>query len=605
MYICHALVPKNSVCALSSWTVETTQALFKGSIAPDGDYYTFLGLKYGKSITNENRFMAPQPADEYYGLYLADYTKHCLQPPSQGPNAGIEDCLELNIYAKNYIASQPVIVWLEGEEYLSTKIKTTFRRLVQKNTIVVSLNYRVSIFGFLCLGVPEAPGNAGLKDVILGLRWIKENIIQFGGDPNNVMLLGHGSGAAMVDLITMSPLSKDLVHKAFVISGSALAPWAISYDPIGYANIVGEKLAYSGKTPRKLAEELKSIDIDVLLYALNIEFTNNTVLFAPCVENDKLQDPFLYDTPINILKNGSFNHIPYVAAFADREGTLRANKYSDWLTKMESNFISFIPRDLEFGSEMEKTFMGNSIREFYFNNSANISIKDYLDYHGDTSIIVPLIRGVKVRAKMSRANVYLLEFAYRGSTIDDWPHPNIPLNGVKHGEILEYLFDKDMTKHGENAKTSLINYISSFARTGIPSSNAVSEQKWLPVQSKSFNYLYFGGVHGNPHTEVLQRDPHAETVTFWNDLYDNFHKIPNEYSNSTEYLISRQLSYCHNEIEESMFNINNEPIEFPHSHNEIEESMFDINNEECPHSHNEIEEKAAIVSGIEDEKNEV
>ncbi|XP_059057960.1 bile salt-activated lipase-like [Achroia grisella] len=471
---------------------------------------------------------APQPADELSdGLSLADYTKHCLQPSAQGPNTGIEDCLELNIFAKNNIASQPVIVWLEGEEYLSTKMKTTFRRLVKKNTVVVSLNYRVSIFGFLCLGVPEAPGNAGLKDVILGLQWIKENIIQFGGDPNNVMLLRHGSGAAMVDLITMSPLSKDLVHKAFVISGSALAPWAISYDPIGYANIVGEKLAYSGKTPRKLAEELKSIDIDVLLYALNIEFTNNTVLFAPCVENVKLQDPFLHDTPINILKNGSFNHIPYVAAFADREGTLRANEYSDWLTKMESNFISFIPGDLEFGSEMEKTIAGNSIREFYFNNNTSINIKEYLNYHGDTSIIVPLIRGVKARAKTSKANVYLLEFAYRGSTNDDWPYPDIPVNGVKHGGILEYLFDRNMTRHGENAKTTLINYITSFARTGIPSSNAVSEQKWLPIQTQSFNYLHFGGVHGNPHTEVLQLDPHAETVTFWNDLYNNFHKIPN------------------------------------------------------------------------------
>ncbi|XP_059057963.1 cholinesterase 2-like, partial [Achroia grisella] len=468
----------------------------------------------------------PNPERPYYTLYNATDKVHCIQPSPGGLIKGSEHCLSVDIFTKNITGSKPVIVWLEGEEYLSSKINTTFRRLVIEDIVVVSLNYRVSVFGFLCLGVSGAPGNVGLMDCVLGLHWIKKNIAQFGGDPNNVMLLGHGSGAAMVDLITMSPHSKDLVHKAFVISGSALAPWAISYDPIGYANIVGERLAYSGKPPTNLANELKSTELNVLLSALDFDATNNTLLFAPCVENDKLQNIFLNDTPIAILKNGNFNHIPYVAVFADKEGTIRASKYSDWKDKMKTNLTQFISGDLEFESELNKTKAVNSISEFYFGNITSIDVEDYLEYHGDTSIIVPLIRGVKARANTSRANVYLLEFAYRGSTNDDWPYPDIPVNGVKHGEILEYLFDKNMTKHGENAKTSLINHIVSFVRTGKPSLNAEPGQEWLPVHNQRFNYLYFGGAYNEPHGEVPQLDPHTQTMTFWNNIYDDYQKIP-------------------------------------------------------------------------------
>lgn len=91
----------------------------------------------------------------------------------------------------------------------------------------------MSIFGFLCLRVHDAPGNAGLKDIIQGLNWVKTNIANFGGDPNNVVLIGHDSGAALVDLITLSHRSENFIHKVIILNGSALAPWAVAYNPIG------------------------------------------------------------------------------------------------------------------------------------------------------------------------------------------------------------------------------------------------------------------------------------------------------------------------------------------------------------------------------------
>lgn len=379
---------------------------------------------------------------------------------------GVEDCLTLNVFTKNLTYPKPVLVWLEGEGYVSSDMTPSFKQLVERDLLVVSVNYRLSIFGFLCLGVPGAPGNAGLKDTILALKWIKENIANFGGDPNNVILLGHGSGAAMVDLITMSPLSEGLVHKAIALSGSALAPWAVAYDPIKYANIVAAKLAFNGKSPAKLAQALTNIDTDLLMPALDIELTNNSVLFAPCVENN-LEGAFLTDAPIDLLRSGNYRHIPYLAGYTDREGTIRAGEASRWSQMMLENFAQFLQVDLAFKSEQNKTHTVNAIRNFYFANSTtNIDIEDYLDYHGDTTILVPSILGAQLRAATSKAEVRLFEFAYRGSTNADWAYPAVPLNGVKHGGILDYLFEINLTEQGTNAMRSLLTRFVQFAYTG-------------------------------------------------------------------------------------------------------------------------------------------
>lgn len=367
-----------------------------------------------------------------------------------------------------------MIVWIEGEEYESIgKVLYPFKNVVNQDLLVVSINYRLSIFGFLCLGVTDAPGNAGLKDIIQGLKWIKENIAGFGGDPNNVVLLGHGSGAAMVDLITLSPMSQNLTHKAIVLSGSGLAPWAVSYDPVGYAQQVGLKLGYTDKSREDLAKKLVSTDINLLSNVLtDFEFFNASLLFAPCVENVNLNqtDTFLPDAPINILRSGKYSHIPYMAGFVDREGTVRAAQaaFYGWLDKMQSNFGDFIQIDLGFESEDNRTAVTRNIRQFYFaERTINMeTIEDYLDYQGDTLILIPVIRGTKERAMTSTEKVWLFKFAFRGTQNSDWAYPQIPLNGVRHGSILNYLFNYDLRVSDSTAAFSVSQRIKGFAESG-------------------------------------------------------------------------------------------------------------------------------------------
>lgn len=395
----------------------------------------------------------------------------CAQPSTRGL-IGVEDCLTLNIFTTGVTPAKPVVIWLIGEEYTnSDPVIRSFRQLVLEDIVIVQINYRLSIFGFLCLGVAEAPGNAGLRDVVQGLKWVQQNIAGFGGDPNNVILFGHGSGAAMVDLITMSPLAKNLAHKAITQSGSALSPWAVAYDPIGYANTLGVKLGYTDKTPQELAKLLVGTDTSVLINTLNdFEFRNNSILFAPCIENPKLNpnDTFLADSPMNLLKSGNYSHIPYITGYVDQEGTMRAGQatLNQWLDKMQANFSEFIQVDLDL--KEDRATVEKNIREFYFalKNINMETIDDYLDYQGDTLVLVAVIRAAKERALTSTAPVRLYEFAYKGSQNSDWVFNTIPINGATHGSIPKYLLNYDLKSMDETIMKSLVGRYVGFFKTG-------------------------------------------------------------------------------------------------------------------------------------------
>lgn len=97
----------------------------------------------------------------------------------------------------------------------------------EENIIVVSINYRVASQGFLYLGTPDAPGNAGLFDQNMALRWVHDNIHRFGGDPNRVTLFGESAGAVSVSMHMLSAMSRDLFQRAILQSGSPTVPWGI------------------------------------------------------------------------------------------------------------------------------------------------------------------------------------------------------------------------------------------------------------------------------------------------------------------------------------------------------------------------------------------
>lgn len=369
---------------------------------------------------------------------------------------GTEDCLVADIFTPTLDNTRQlsVMVWVKGKEFDKVNVpELSFSNFVEKDVVVVSLNYRESILGFLCLGTETAPGNAGLKDIVAGLRWVKENIAQFGGNPNDITLVGHGSGAAAVDLVTMSPMATGLVNKAIAQSGNALSPWAVSRDNLEYAVQVAESLGHRITNIEDLSEIFKRTSVAALMGVINdLDLTHNSLAFAPCLERENLEgvEPFLVKSPTEILQNGEFPSIPFIIGYVDNEGTIRSEEAieNDWMSRMDESFEQFLQPDLEFANPEELVEVSQRIRTQYFQNYPinEEHIENYINYHGDTMILVSALREVRLRVLASDAPVFLYQFSYSGSLGEPFLGP-LSVEGASHSEELAYMlfdrFDKD------------------------------------------------------------------------------------------------------------------------------------------------------------------
>ncbi|CAB3239711.1 unnamed protein product [Arctia plantaginis] len=523
--------------ASTSVTVTTVQGTVKGFKALDGEYFQFYGIPYADSPAGEHRFKAPRAPPSFEGIFTANQKDiKCVRALGVGYE-GTEDCLVANVFTPRIGNAEnlPVMVWIQGREFDGrNEYELSFRNFMEKDVIVVSLNYRESVLGFLCLGTETAPGNAGLKDIIAGLKWIQENIAQFGGNPNNITLFGHGSGGAAVDLITLSPMANGLINKAIAQSGNAVAPWAVSRDNLKYAIQIAESLGHIITDIEALSELFTRISAAALMGAINeLDILNNALAFAPCVERETLEnsEPFLTQTPSQILETGNFLKIPFITGFVDTEGTIRAQVAleDDWLQRMNTEFESFIQSDLQFESEEERSEIANKIRKFYFqDDEIDLStIGDYIAYHGDTMILVSSIRDVRARAKASSPSTYLYQFSYRGAKVEPSENP-LEIETAGHGEELLYLFHgnpEGASNTDLNIAQILVERWTNFAKTGNPTSETSSEI-WQPFTTNNGHYLRILASDEIQDTESapLQMPfstPHPQTLTFWDEIYSN------------------------------------------------------------------------------------
>ncbi|KAJ8736570.1 hypothetical protein PYW08_007226 [Mythimna loreyi] len=519
--------------------VNITQGTVIGSVATDGNYFEFYGIPYAGSTSGENRFKAPPAAPTFATPFEANIKNiKCVRPLGVGFE-GVEDCLVANIFTPTLdnTAQLPVMVWIKGKEFDRVNVpELSFRNFVEKKVIIVSLNYRESIFGFLCLGTETAPGNAGLKDIIAGLKWIKANIAQFGGNPEDITLFGHGSGAAAVDLVTMSPMATGLVQKAIAQSGSAFAPWAVTRDNLKPAILVAETLGHQVISTRQLSDIFTKEHVSTLMDTINIlELTDNSLVFAPCVERPELKtvEPFLTKTPFQILRHREFLPIPIIFGFVDNEGTIRAKEAleSNWIEKMEISFADFIQSDLKFETDTEKLAMVQRLRDFYFDED-QIDILNFIEYHGDTMILISTIREASFRMLYSQTPVYVYQFSYSGKLGEPFKGP-IPVESAAHSEELAYLFSntsvEGTSKRDYRIRDLLVERWTNFAKTGNPTS-AISQVTWWPCTVNTMNSLRFLNnteISEDETLEIIVVNPYREKSNFWAYVY-GFHFLDAE-----------------------------------------------------------------------------
>ncbi|KAJ8944695.1 hypothetical protein NQ314_009402 [Rhamnusium bicolor] len=345
--------------------VRVEQGKIKGKIETDirgGTFYSFKGIPYGKPPIGELRFKAPEPAENWTGI--RDCTKDgspSFQVHQFYNTIGSEDCLHLNVYTpgvnifllpqENQVQNtlpylKPVMVWIHGGALINGSNKSSIHGpefILAEDVVLVVINYRLGLLGFLsCEDVNlNVPGNAAFKDMVLALKWIKQNISNFLGDPNNVTIFGESVGAASVDALVLSPMAKGLFHKAILQSLSVITP--------SFCGKTLKELAtdmdFKNHTEREIFDILKHSPAEKLLMIqdkLEKKIPNSMrKKYVGLIIEKPSDSAFLTISPLEIIKSGKYNNIPMIMGYNSMEGLVPQIFSAKWKTKGE-----FVPHFL-------------------------------------------------------------------------------------------------------------------------------------------------------------------------------------------------------------------------------------------------------------------
>ncbi|RMZ96447.1 acetylcholinesterase type 1 [Brachionus plicatilis] len=473
----------------------------------------WLGIPYAEKPIGDLRFKRPVPIKNWDDVMdVTELPNSCYQLHDTlitgfdgvemwNPNTNVsEDCLYLNIWSPHpKPKNSAVMVWIYGGGFTSgtatLKIYDPKIIVAETQTIIVSIQYRLSIFGFLYMDDEKAPGNQGLIDQYLALKWIQNNIQYFGGDSSKITLFGESAGSVSVSLHLLSPLSSNLFHNAIMESGTALADWTLlnHEDAMKRSTGILKKIGCKGTTP-EMIECAKKVNARTALEQSDEYFYSRAThgvaqfIFVPVV--DKY---FLEEEPISLLNRGKFKKCPillggnrdegnwlFVYAFPEyRNLTTRpAIDYGTFKDFMTSLFY-FYPQY----PDVSSLAIRNAILYRYTNwNNVHNEEKNFEnldDAAGDFHFLCPTIDFANIYA-ISQIDVYFYYYTQRSSN-HYWPE----WLGVMHGDEISFVFgeplspEKNYTYEEKILARKMLKYWSNFAKYSNPNGPVTKSERGL------------------------------------------------------------------------------------------------------------------------------
>ncbi|KAH7711700.1 GES-1 protein [Aphelenchoides avenae] len=288
----------------------------------------FLGIPFATPPVGDLRFEKPVPPTRWIETYNASVFRDECEPFFLHPDLSdhSEDCLYLNVYAPHEKkASHPVMVIIHGGGFVFGSA-LAYRdyydiadNFLSKGIVVVTIQYRLGVEGFASTGDAVLPGNLGLWDQVAALRFVKENIAGFGGDPNRITLFGFSAGSASVSALTVAPSGRDLFSQAIEMSGTALAQWAHNDYVADETRHLADALGCNATSSDDIKSCLKrSTSEEIRAAVLAIGPTTRTlhlVKFGPRIDGDFF--PSVYE---ELVKTAPAK--PTFAGFVEEEATL-------------------------------------------------------------------------------------------------------------------------------------------------------------------------------------------------------------------------------------------------------------------------------------------
>ncbi|XP_063236619.1 carboxylic ester hydrolase-like [Bacillus rossius redtenbacheri] len=499
-------------------TVEVAEGTLRGVVDRTADnttFYKFLKIPYARAPLGSLRFTAPQEHAKWTGERDATKYGHtCLQYPNSGANS--EDCLFINVYTpllpsgKANESLLPVMVHIHGGAFVTGSANAGPGQLMNYGVVMASIAYRLNLFGFTSIQGTDAPGNAGLKDQVAALKWIRKNIRQFVGDPDMVTIMGESAGGASVHYHILSPGSRGLFHRAISESGSALNPFAFGQNTEASAFELSALVGRPAGNRSELVEALRAASASELLEALpNVTVRPGSQRpFAPCLEFPREgEQPFLTRTPWDLVRAGNFVFVPYIAGSTEREAASSAQSSDLFWQGVDENPEEYlVPHDLGLArGSNESIEVAAQVKRFYFGDAAvsNATRDRWVDLETDLKYALGVVTTVHAHARFSTAKTFNYWLTFGAAThAMEWRYV------VYGGQVL------GVDSRVAGLARSLGQLWTSFAKTGTP--EAGGEVAWLPVAPESYPYLEI-----NP-PNSLHYDVEKDRMDFWFGIYDKY-----------------------------------------------------------------------------------
>ncbi|MHA1507227.1 MAG: carboxylesterase/lipase family protein [Promethearchaeota archaeon] len=496
--------------------IETENGRIQGYI--DKDIKIFKGIPYAEPPINQLRFDPPREREPWNNVCVANQFG---VSSFQGPDAGgcifgqlteqqEDNCLTLNIWTpETDDKKRPVMLWIHGGGFIysgSSKAIYDGTLLASKgNTVVVTINYRLGIFGFLY--IPDITSNVGMLDQVAAIKWVKNNIANFGGDPDNITIFGESAGANSVITLMIMPSAKGLFHHAI-----AQSPYIFEPEPT---------LKTTKNVMKRLNIEFDDIDALKKLPAQKLNRVQNEYIndvsgtpesfysnFRPSIDND-----YIPLHPFKALKEGKAKDIDLLIGTNQDEATFFSsfNPVYEKLNKegLKAQIRMELDR-LSFGSKTD--FFIEQYKTIRKGKMATDSIDIYNAIYTDLYYRIPAIKTAESHlVHNSNTSFYLLNWC--SPTFKSACHSiDLPLTfGYINPIVKDFVGDLQAAKIVSN---KMMDAWINFANLGDVNSNSIPE--WPRYELKNRATMTIG-----PEFKVVE-DPFGKERELWEDLYNDF-----------------------------------------------------------------------------------